>query len=180
MHKDVKEILYSENVLKTRVQELGKQITEDYKGEKLIVVGIMKGANIFVADLIRNLNLDVVLDFMVVSSYGKESESTGVLRLLKDLDESIKDEHVLIVEDIVDTGLTLSYLIENLKTRFPKSVKVCTLLDKKERRKVVINPDYVGFVVPDEFIIGYGIDYAERYRHLPYVASLKESVYKGK
>lgn len=178
MHKDIESKLYSEEMLATRIKELGQQITKDYQGKKLIVVGVMKGANVFVADLIRNLDLDIVLDFIVVSSYGASTETTGVIRLLKDLDENIDSEHVLIVEDIIDSGLTLEYLVNNFETRHPASVKICTLLNKVERRKVDIPVDYIGFQVPDEFIVGYGIDYAEKYRNLPYVGILKRSVYE--
>lgn len=178
MHKDIESIVYSEKDLAERIEILGRQISEDYKGKKLIVVGVMKGANVFVADLIRNLELDVVLDFIVVSSYGASTESTGVIRLLKDLDENISGEHVLIVEDIIDSGLTLEYLVSNFETRHPESIKICTLLNKVERRKVDIPVDYIGFQVPDEFIVGYGIDYAEKYRNLPYVGILKRSVYE--
>ena len=178
MHKDVESILYSEELLNQRIIELGKKITKDYDGKKLIVVGVMKGANIFTADLIRKLDLDIILDFIVVSSYGASTESTGVIRLLKDLDENIDNEHVLIIEDIIDSGLTLDYLVKNFKTRNPASIKICTLLNKVERRKVDIPVDYVGFQVPDEFIVGYGIDYAERYRNLPYVGILKRSTYE--
>ncbi len=178
MHKDIESIIYSEEMLANRIAELGKKISDDYRGKKLIVVGVMKGANVFVADLIRSLDLDVVLDFIVVSSYGASTESTGVIRLLKDLDENIDSEHVLIVEDIIDSGLTLEYLINNFETRHPKSIGICTLLNKVERRKANINVDYIGFQVPDEFIVGYGIDYAERYRNLPYVGVLKRSVYE--
>lgn len=178
MHKDIESIIYSVNNLDERITALGKQITEDYKGKKLIVVGVMKGANLFVADLIRKLDLDIILDFIVVSSYGSSTESTGVIRLLKDLDENIDSEHVLIVEDIIDSGLTLEYLVKNFETRNPASVKICTLLNKVERRKVDMTVDYIGFQVPDEFIVGYGIDYAERYRNLPYVGILKRSVYE--
>lgn len=178
MHNDIENILYSESVLSERIKELGEQINRDYKGEKLIVVGVMKGANVFVADLIRKLDIDIILDFIVVSSYGASTESTGVIRLLKDLDENISGENVLIVEDIVDSGLTLSYLIDNFETRKPKSIKICTLLNKIERRKVDLNINYVGFQVPDEFIVGFGIDYAEKYRNLPYIGILKRSVYE--
>jgi len=178
MHKDIGSILYSEEVLANRIKELGQEISKNYKDEKLIVVGVMKGANVFVADLIRQLDLDIILDFIVVSSYGASTESTGVIRLLKDLDENIDSEHVLIVEDIIDSGLTLEYLVNNFKTRHPKSIKICTLLNKVERRKVDMPVDYIGFQVPDEFIVGYGIDYAEKYRNLPYVGILKRSVYE--
>ncbi len=178
MHKDIESVLYSEEVLAARIKELGDQISKDYKDEKLIVVGVMKGANVFVADLIRNITADVILDFIVVSSYGASTETTGVIRLLKDLDENIDSEHVLIVEDIIDSGLTLDYLVSNFETRHPKSVKICTLLNKVERRKVDMTVNYIGFQVPDEFIVGFGIDYAERYRNLPYVGILKRSVYE--
>jgi hypoxanthine phosphoribosyltransferase len=178
MHKDIESVLYSEEVLASRIKELGDQISKDYKDEKLIVVGVMKGANVFVADLIRNITADVILDFIVVSSYGASTETTGVIRLLKDLDENIDSEHVLIVEDIIDSGLTLDYLVSNFETRHPKSIKICTLLNKVERRKVDMTVNYIGFQVPDEFIVGFGIDYAERYRNLPYVGILKRSVYE--
>lgn len=178
MHKDIESIVYSEEALAERIEALGKQISEDYKGKKLIVVGVMKGANVFVADLIRKMDLDIILDFIVVSSYGASTESTGVIRLLKDLDENISSEHVLIVEDIIDSGLTLEYLVNNFETRHPASIKICTLLNKVERRKVDLNVDYIGFQVPDEFIVGYGIDYAEKYRNLPFVGILKRSVYE--
>jgi hypoxanthine phosphoribosyltransferase len=178
MHNDVGSILYSKELLEERVKSLGEEITRDYFGKKLIVVGVMKGANIFVADLIRHLDLDIILDFIVVSSYGQSTETTGVIRLIKDLDENIDSEHVLVVEDIVDSGLTLDYLVKNFKTRHPKSLKICTLLNKVERRQVDMTVDYIGFQVPDEFIVGYGIDYAERYRNLPYVGVLKRSVYE--
>lgn len=178
MHKDIESIVYSEEVLAERIEALGKQITKDYAGKKLIVVGVMKGANVFVADLVRKLDLDIIIDFIVVSSYGASTESTGVIRLLKDLDENICSEHVLIVEDIIDSGLTLEYLVNNFETRHPASIKICTLLNKVERRKVDLHVDYIGFQVPDEFIVGYGIDYAERYRNLPYVGILKRSVYE--
>jgi hypoxanthine phosphoribosyltransferase len=177
MKADVKAILYNEAQLMEACERLGGQITQDYQGKDLIVVGILKGAQVFMSDLIRKIDLPVQLDYMAVSSYGLSTESSGVVRILKDLDISIEGKHVLIVEDIVDSGLTLHYLTENLKSRLPASIKLCTLLDKPERRKVDVFIDYMGFQVPDEFIVGYGIDYAEKYRNLPYVASLKESVY---
>ncbi len=177
MKADVKRVLFNEKQLQQAVNRLGKQITEDYLGKELVVVGILKGAQIFMSDLIRKIDMPVELDYMSVSSYGLSTESSGVVRILKDLDLSIEGKHILIVEDIVDTGLTLHYLTENLKSRLPKSIRLCTLLDKPERRKINVLIDYVGFQVPDEFIVGYGIDYAEKYRNLPYVASLKEEVY---
>lgn len=177
MINDVKEILFDEATLANMVEELGARITEDYHGEDLLVIGILKGANIFMGDLIRKINLPIQIDFMAVSSYGHSTQSSGVVKINKDLDCEIENRHVLIVEDIVDTGLTLKYLAENLMTRGPKSLKICTLLDKPERRKAKIDIDYKGFDIPDVFIVGYGIDYAEKYRNLPFVASLKEEVY---
>lgn len=174
----IKEVLVSEEEITLKVKEMGKQITEDYKGQDLMLIGILKGAVIFMSELAQNIELPVQMDFMAVSSYGKSSVSTGEVRIIKDLDFSVEDRNLLIIEDIIDTGYTLSYLIDNLKKRGAKSVKVCTLLDKPDRRKADIHVDYLGFIVPDEFIVGYGLDYAERYRNLPYVAALKEEVYK--
>lgn len=178
MQQDIQEVLFSEAALNERISELGKQITADYEGKSLIVVGILKGSNIFTSDLVRKINLPLKMDFMAVSSYGNATESTGVVKILKDLDREIEGEHVLIVEDIVDSGLTLKYLKDILLTRNPESVKICTLLDKPARRKEAVKPDYMGYEVPDEFIVGYGIDYAERYRNLPYVGILKREVYE--
>lgn len=174
----IKEVLVSEEDITSKVKELGKQITEDYKDKDLMLIGILKGAVIFMSELAQNIDLPVQMDFMAVSSYGKSSVSTGEVKIVKDLDFSVEGRNLLIIEDIIDTGYTLSYLIDNLKKRGAKSVKVCTLLDKPDRRKADIHVDYLGFIVPDEFIVGYGLDYAERYRNLPYVAALKEEVYK--
>lgn len=178
MEKDVKEILFSEEVLKEKIKQLGEEITKDYGGKELTLVGVLKGASIFMSDLIRNIRIPVKIDFIAVSSYGLTTESSGVVKIMKDLDDSIEDKHVLIVEDIIDTGLTLHYLCENLLSRKPKSLKICTLLDKPERRKIDIPVDYKGFDIPDEFIVGYGIDYAENYRNLPYVGILKRELYE--
>ena len=178
MQRDIQEVLFTEADLNERIHELGEQITADYEGKSLIVVGILKGSNIFTSDLVRKINLPLKMDFMAVSSYGNATESTGVVKILKDLDRDIEGEHVLIVEDIVDSGLTLKYLKDILLTRNPASVKICTLLDKPARRKENIKPDYLGYEVPDEFIVGYGIDYAEHYRNLPYVGILKREVYE--
>lgn len=178
MEDVVKEILVTEEEIQQKVKELGQRITKDYQGKNLMLVGILKGAVMFLSDLAKNIKIPVLIDFMAVSSYGHSSESTGIVRIIKDLESSIEDKDILIVEDIIDTGLTLSYLTDNLKKRRAKSVKIVTLLDKPERRKVEVPVDYVGFVIPDEFVIGYGIDYSERYRNLPYVASLKEEVYR--
>ncbi|CEH35544.1 hypoxanthine phosphoribosyltransferase [Romboutsia lituseburensis] len=170
----VTEVMISEEQLAEKVSELAKQIENDFKGEELLVVGILKGASVFVSDLIRKINLDVNIDFMSVSSYGSSTESSGVVKILKDLDVNIEGKNVLIVEDIIDSGLTLSNLVAALETRNPKSLKLCTLLDKPQRRKADIPVDYVGFVIEDKFIVGYGIDYAEKYRNLPYIGVVSE------
>lgn len=180
MQKDIKNILISEEEISKRVKELGKQLTEEYRGKDLLVVGILKGCMLFLSDLVRTIDLPLTMDFMVVSSYGSATKSSGVVRIIKDLEREIEGKDVLIVEDIVDTGLTLSYLIENLKTRNPKSVKVCSLLDKPDRRKAQVDIGYVGFKIADEFVVGYGLDYSEIYRNLPFVCVLKPEVYSGK
>ena len=171
MHQDAKDILYTEEHLKARVAELGRQISADYKGESVVLVGVLKGAIVFFTDLAR-------FDFISCSSYGSGTTSTGVVRILKDLDRSVEGKHVLVVEDIVDTGTTLHYLLENLHARGAKSVRLAALLNKPERRKMDVEVDYVGFVIPDYFVIGYGLDYAEKYRHLPYIGILKEEMYQ--
>lgn len=177
MKDDFSKVLLSQEQINIRVRELGQQISRDYAGKDLLVVGILKGAFIFMSDLVRAIDIPLEADFMAVSSYGMSSESSGVVRIIKDLDQSIEGRNVLVVEDIVDTGLTLNYLVENLKARNPASVKVCTFLDKPERRQVKVNADYNGYDVPDEFLVGYGLDYSEKYRNLPYVAILKRDVY---
>lgn len=177
MINDVKEVLYSEAVLAERVNALAKAIQSDYQDKELLVIGVLKGANIFMGDLIRKIELPIQIDFIAASSYGSSTESSGVVKIVKDLDYSIEGKHVLIVEDIIDTGLTLRYLEDNFLSRKPASLAICTLLDKPERRKAQIDVKYVGFAIPDEFIVGYGIDYAEKYRNLPYVATLKPEVY---
>ncbi|MBO8137161.1 MAG: hypoxanthine phosphoribosyltransferase [Desulfotomaculum sp.] len=179
MHPDVQKILLSEEQIRERVKELGQQISQDYHAREVLVVGILKGAMIFLADLVRNLSVSTYFDFMAVSSYGSGTKSSGAVRILKDLDKSIEGKHVLIVEDIVDTGLTLKYLVENLKSRNPESLKICTLLDKPDRRTVDVQVDYTGFTIPNEFVVGYGLDFDERYRNLPYIAVLKPEVYQG-
>lgn len=166
------DVMISEEEIAKKVEELAKQIEKDYEEEQLLVVGILKGASVFVSDLIRKINLDVNIDFMSVSSYGNGTESSGTVRILKDLDVDIAGKNVLIVEDIIDSGLTLSNLVKELEIRNPKSLKLCTLLDKPERRTSNIPVDYVGFVIEDKFIVGYGIDWAEKYRNLPYIGSV--------
>lgn len=166
------EILVQPDDLKRRVRELGQQITADYQGKDLLLIGVLKGAVFFLADLMRQIDLPCEVDFMAVSSYGSATESSGVVRIIKDLEQSIEDRHVLIVEDIIDSGLTLQYLLRNLGARNPASVEVVSLLTKPERRKVDLEPHYVGFEIPDKFVVGYGLDHAERYRNLPFVAAL--------
>ena len=180
LHNDVKKVLLSEEEIKKRVQELGEASSQDYKGEELVLVCVLKGAVVFYTDLIRAIgnDVDVSLDFISCSSYGNGTVSSGEVRIMKDLDRSVEGKHVLVVEDIVDTGTTLHYLLDNLKARQAKSVKLATLLNKPERRKVDVHVDYNGFTVPDYFVIGYGLDYAERYRQLPYIGILKEEIYQ--
>ncbi len=176
--EDIDHILLTEPQIASRVQALGEQISRDYQGKELLVVGILKGAVVFYSDLIRRINLPMQMDFMVVSSYGSSTDSSGVVRILKDLSQDIQGKHVLIVEDILDTGLTLHYLTQILKHRSPASIEICTLMDKPERRKADIHAKYVGFTIPDAFVVGYGLDYDEKYRNMPSVGVLKEEVYR--
>jgi hypoxanthine phosphoribosyltransferase len=166
------ETLVQADDLKERVRALGRQVTEDYRGKDLVLIGVLKGAVFFLADVMRAIDLPCEVDFMAVASYGSATDSSGVVRILKDLDTAIEGRHVLIVEDIVDSGLTLQYLFRNLGARNPASLEVCALLTKPDRRKVELPIKFVGFEIPDRFAIGYGLDFAERYRNLPYVAAL--------
>jgi hypoxanthine phosphoribosyltransferase len=166
------EILVQADELAHRVRQLGAQISEDYKGRDLLLIGVLKGAVFFLSDLMRHIDVPCEVDFMAVASYGSATESSGVVRILKDLDAPIEGRDVLIVEDIVDSGLTLSYLLRNLSARGPASLEVCALLTKPERREVELVPRYVGFEIPNRFAVGYGLDYGERFRNLPYVATL--------
>ena len=168
------ETLVSSEDLQRRVAELGRQISEEYAGRDLFMVGVLKGAVLFLADLMRNIDLPCEVDFMAVSSYGSQTDSSGVVRILKDLDAPIEGRDVLIVEDIIDSGLTLQYLMRNLKARSPASLEVCSLLTKPERLRVDLSPKYVGFEIPNRFAVGYGLDYAQRYRNLAYVAALDD------
>ena len=168
------DILVPAEDLKRRVRELAEEVSRDYKGKDLILVGVLKGAVLFLSDLMRHLDIPCEVDFMAVASYGSATKSSGVVRILKDLDAVIEDRDVLIVEDIVDSGLTLQYLLRNLAGRNPRSLEVCALMIKPERQKVDLRTKYVGFEIPNRFAIGYGLDFAERYRNLPYVAALKE------
>lgn len=177
---DVQEILISAQQMQVRVAELGAQISRDYEGKNPVLVGVLVGAAVFTADLLRAITVPCFIDFVAISSYGKETRSSGVVRILKDLDESVESRHVLIIEDIVDTGLTLNYLLDMMRHRNVASVKVCSMLDKPSRRLTNVQVDYVGFEVPDEFVVGYGLDFAQRYRNLPYVGVLRPEVYGGK
>lgn len=178
MKQDIKEVLLSEEQLKSKVKELGKKISEDYKGKDLVIVGVLKGSVVFMADLMREITIPCNIDFMAVSSYGNSTQTTGVVRILKDLDHTIEGKHVVIVEDIIDSGVTLTYLLNYLKGRNPSSLEIVCLLNKQERRKVELSAKYIGFEVPDFFLVGYGLDFAEKYRNLPYIGILKEEIYK--
>jgi hypoxanthine phosphoribosyltransferase len=178
MEGAIEKVLLTEEEIKKRVKELAKEIEKDFPHGDLILIGVLKGSVIFVSDLMRALNLKVTMDFMAVSSYGLSSETSGIVRILKDLDFDIEGRDVIIVEDIIDTGTTLKYLYEYLKARHPRTLKICCLLDKPDRRRVNIEGDYVGFKIPDAFVVGYGLDYAEMFRNLPYIGILKEDIYK--
>jgi hypoxanthine phosphoribosyltransferase len=177
MMPDVKEVLITSQEIEDKVREIGARITEDYKGEKPLLIGILRGAVVIMSDLMRNIDLQCELDFMDISSYGTGTSSSGVVRILKDLEEDITDRHVLIVEDIIDTGLTLSYLMRSLQARKPASLEICALLSKPSRRRADLNVRYLGFEVPDEFVVGYGLDYAGAYRNLPDICVLKPEVF---
>jgi len=176
LERGVGEILISADELQGRIRELGREVTEDYAGRELLLVGVLKGAVFFMADLMRNLKVPCEIDFMAISSYGASTDSSGVVRILKDLDINIEGRHVLVVEDIIDSGLTLSYLVRNLESREPASLEVCALLTKTARREIDVEVRYVGFEIPNKFVIGYGLDFAERYRNLPYVGVLHEDL----
>ena len=178
LSEDVGDILISEEQIQGRVAELGARITEDFQGSELLIIAVLKGALLFLADLMRVIDLPIAVDFLAVSSYGAGTESSGVVRILKDLDEPIEGRNVLIVEDIVDSGRTLDYLLRMLRQRRPATLHVCTLLDKTERREIDVPLDYVGFEVPDAFVVGYGLDFAEYYRQLPYIGVLKPEIYE--
>ena len=172
---DISNVLISEKQIKEKVIELGQKIEKDYKGQEIFLIGVLKGASVFISDLMRCVNLDVKIDFMSVSSYGMSTTSSGIVKILKDIDQDISNKNVIIVEDIIDTGLTLNYLKDYLLKKNAISIKICTLLDKPERRKCNIQVDYIGFEIEDKFIVGYGIDYKEMYRNLPYIAYVHES-----
>ena len=177
MKDSIGRILVSEQQLLEKIKELGKRITEDYQGRDLLLVSILKGSYIFMSDLIRHIDLPLSIDFMYVSSYGAGTQTTGSAKIIKDMDVDISGKDVLLVEDILDSGVTLSHVIDLLKQRHPASLKLCALLNKPDRRKIPVQLDYEGFEIPDEFVVGYGLDYDERYRNLPFVGILKREVY---
>lgn len=178
MHDDIAEILITQEQIQARIIELGEQIRQDYQGKNLLLLGILKGAVPFIGDLARAIHMPLEIDYMAISSYGNSTTSSGVVRILKDLEGPIDQKHVLIVEDIVDSGLTLHYLTDVLKQRRPLSLHICTLLDKKRERTRAIELDYIGFRIPNRFVVGYGLDYAQYYRNLPYIGVLKPSIYE--
>ena len=177
MMPDVKEVLISSSEIQEKVREMGESVTEDYRGKRPLLVGILRGAVVVLGDLMRNIDLPCEIDFMDISSYGTGTSSSGVVRILKDLEEDITSRHVLIVEDIIDTGLTLSYLRRSLLARKPASLEICALLSKPSRRRVELDVKYLGFEVPDEFVVGYGLDFAGAYRNLPDICVLKAEVF---
>ena len=176
MLEDIREVLFSEDVISETVKKLGAKISEDYQGKNLLMLSVLKGSVVFMADLMRAVKIPCRVDFMAVSSYGSGAKTSGVVKITKDLDIPLQGYDVLVVEDILDSGVTLSYLLELLQSRSPKSIKLCTLFDKPDRRMAQIQADYVGLVVPDEFVVGYGLDYDEKYRNLPFVGILKPEV----
>ena len=179
MFNDVEKILITSDEIGARVRELGQQLTNDYEGRDILMIGVLRGAVIFMSDLARAIKRPIDIDFMATSSYGASTSSSGVVRIIKDLDEVVEGRHLLIIEDIIDSGLTLNYLVENLKSRKPASVKICTLLSKPDRRKADVQVDYNGFVIPDYFVVGYGLDYAGKYRNLPFIGVLKPEIYEN-
>jgi hypoxanthine phosphoribosyltransferase len=178
LQNDIKEVLYSAEQINDKVKELGATLSKDFEDRNPLVICVLKGAFIFMADLVKAIDVPLEIDFMAVSSYGQSTKSSGVVKIIKDLDASVEGREVLIVEDIIDSGLTLSYLIDVLERRNAKSVTVVTLFDKPARRTVELQADYTGFTLPDEFVVGYGLDYAEQYRNLPYIGILKPHVYE--
>jgi hypoxanthine phosphoribosyltransferase len=177
VHEDISEVLVTGEQIQDKIAELAKQITEDYRGQDLLLVGVLKGAFVFMSDIARSIDLPVEFDFMAVSSYGASTKSSGVVRILKDLDYEITGRHVLLVEDIIDSGLTISYLLRYLKARSPASLEICSLFWKKGEQAVPLDVKYPGFEIPPVFVVGYGLDYAEKYRNLPYIGVLKPSAY---
>ncbi len=179
LEQDIQEILFSEEQLKTRVAEIAREIERDYQGKEVMLISVLRGSFIFMADLCRAIDLPCTLDFMSVSSYGSGTTSSGQVQITKDLSEDITGRHIIVVEDILDSGNTLSYLLKILEHRHPASIRLCTLLDKPDRRVKPVEVHYSGFTIPDAFVVGYGLDYAEKYRNLPYIGILKPQVYGG-
>ena len=178
MNNDIKEVLFSEDEIRDKVRQMGAKISKDYFGRELILIGVLKGSVIFMSDLLKDISIPCKMDFMAVSSYGTSTETSGVVRILKDLDFEIQGKDVLIVEDIIDSGVTLKYLMKYLSARKPNSLEIACLLNKPDRRRVEIDVKYLGYDVPDHFLVGYGLDYAEKYRNLPFVGILKDEIYK--
>jgi len=178
MHKDIERVLFRDDEIQARILELGAAIAKDYEGKNPVMIAVLKGSFVFMADLVRAMDLPCQIEFLGVSSYGSKSETTGAVRITRDLEGDIEDRHVIVVEDILDSGLTLNYLLGYLQSRQPKSMEICALLDKPERRRVEVSPRYTGFTIPDAFVVGYGLDFAERYRNLPYIGVLKPEVYQ--
>ena len=179
LEKDIQEVLFSQQQLEERVDQIAQEITRDYAGKEIVLISVLRGSFVFMADLCRRIDLPCTIDFMSVSSYGSGTSSTGQVQITKDLSGDISGKHILVVEDILDSGNTLSYLLKLLEQRKPASIRLCTLLDKPERRVKPVTVDYTGFAIPDAFVVGYGLDYAEKYRNLPYIGILKPEVYGG-
>lgn len=179
MYSDIQDVLYSEEQIQGKIKELGELLSADYEGKNPLVICVLKGAFIFMADLVKQIRVPLEIDFMAVSSYGQSTKSSGIVKIIKDLDVPVEGRHILIVEDIIDSGLTLSYLIDVLERRNAKTISVVALFNKPARRTVELEPDYAGYVLPDEFVVGYGLDYAEKYRNLPFIGILKPEIYSS-
>lgn len=179
MYSDIQEVLYSEEQIQGKIKELGDLLSTDYEGKNPLVICVLKGAFIFMADLVKQIRVPLEIDFMAVSSYGQSTKSSGVVKIIKDLDVPVEGRHIVIVEDIIDSGLTLSYLIDVLERRNAKTISVVALFNKPARRTVELEPDYTGYELPDEFVVGYGLDYAEKYRNLPFIGILKPEIYSS-
>ena len=180
MMSDIKEVLIRDEEIQAKVKELAGQINRDYRDKDLVLVGVLNGAFVFLSDLMRNLDIPCTVDFVSWSSYGKDTSSSGVFRIMKDLETNVESKHVLVVEDIIDTGLTLHYLLDTIRARKPASVRVAALLDKPSRRRIEAKADYLGFQIPDAFVVGYGLDFAQSYRNLPFIGILKPEIYAGR
>jgi len=178
MHRDIERILFNDDAIKTRIRALGAEIAADYADKDPVMIAVLKGSFVFMADLVRAMDVSCQIEFLGVSSYGNKSETTGAVRITRDLECDIEDRHVIVVEDILDSGLTLNYLMGYLQNRRPESLAICALLDKPERRRIEVVPRYRGFTIPDAFVVGYGLDFSERYRNLPYIGVLKPEIYQ--